>query len=91
MEQGKASVEHQHWTCGGVKAQVTVMFLEYYKLNNQPFGVTPDPDFLFLSPTHREALACLSYGVTAGTRIHGTDRTTRNGKNDAAIQAVKET
>ena len=42
------------------------MFLEYYKLNDQPFGVTPDPGFLFLSPTHREALASLSYGVTAG-------------------------
>jgi type II secretory pathway predicted ATPase ExeA len=42
------------------------MFLEYYKLNDQPFGVTPDPGFLFLSPTHREALASLYYGVTAG-------------------------
>jgi type II secretory pathway predicted ATPase ExeA len=42
------------------------MFLEYYKLKEQPFGVTPDPGFLFLSPTHREALASLSYGVTAG-------------------------
>ena len=42
------------------------MFLDYYKLNDQPFGVTPDPGFLFLSPTHREALASLYYGVTAG-------------------------
>jgi type II secretory pathway predicted ATPase ExeA len=42
------------------------MFLEYYKLNDQPFGVSPDPGFLFLSPTHREALASLSYGVSAG-------------------------
>jgi general secretion pathway protein A len=42
------------------------MFLEYYELNDQPFGVTPDPGFLFLSATHREALSSLSYGVTAG-------------------------
>src|SRR5262249_43198975 len=35
------------------------MFLEFYGLQEQPFGVTPDPRFLFLSPSHREALASL--------------------------------
>ena len=39
------------------------MFLEFYGLREQPFGVTPDPRFLYLSPAHREALACLYYGV----------------------------
>lgn len=43
-----------------------MMFLEYYKLNEQPFGVTPDPRYLFLSSTHREALASLQYGVKSG-------------------------
>ena len=42
------------------------MVLDYYKLAEQPFGVTPDPRYLFLSPTHREALASAVYGVTAG-------------------------
>lgn len=42
------------------------MVLEYYKLREQPFGVTPDSRFLFLSPTHREALGSLLYGVDAG-------------------------
>jgi general secretion pathway protein A len=42
------------------------MVLAYYKLLEQPFGVTPDPRFLFLSPTHREALASAVYGVRAG-------------------------
>lgn len=28
-----------------------------------PFNVTPDPKFLFLSPTHQEALSHLKYGV----------------------------
>jgi general secretion pathway protein A len=41
------------------------MFLDYYKLKEQPFGVTPDPRYLYLSPTHREALASLYYGVEA--------------------------
>lgn len=39
------------------------MFLDYYKLRRHPFGVTPDPKDLYLSPTHREALASLLYGV----------------------------
>ncbi|HLB87166.1 MAG TPA: AAA family ATPase, partial [Terriglobales bacterium] len=42
------------------------MFLEFYKLREQPFGVTPDPRFLYLSPTHREALASLFYGIETG-------------------------
>jgi type II secretory pathway predicted ATPase ExeA/phage tail protein X len=42
------------------------MVLNYYKLAEQPFGVTPDPRFLYLSPTHREAMASVLYGVKAG-------------------------
>src|ERR1700752_1036220 len=41
------------------------MFEHYYKLREQPFGVTPDPRYLYLSPTHREALASLVYGIEA--------------------------
>jgi type II secretory pathway predicted ATPase ExeA len=41
------------------------MFQHYYKLREQPFGVTPDPRYLYLSPTHREALASLVYGIEA--------------------------
>jgi general secretion pathway protein A len=41
------------------------MFLDFYGLREQPFGVTPDPRFLYLSPTHREALASLFYGIDA--------------------------
>ena len=39
------------------------MFLDYYNLRRHPFGVTPDPRYLYLSPTHREALASLLYGI----------------------------
>ena len=39
------------------------MFLEFYKLREQPFGVTPDPRFLYFGTTHREALASLLYAV----------------------------
>jgi general secretion pathway protein A len=40
-----------------------MMFLEYFGLIEQPFGVTPDPRFLHLGPKHREALASLVYGT----------------------------
>jgi general secretion pathway protein A len=39
------------------------MFLEYYHLREQPFGVTPDPRFLYFGPAHREALASLMYSI----------------------------
>lgn len=42
------------------------MFLNYYDLREQPFGVTPDPRFLYFSPSHREALASLYYGIEMG-------------------------
>jgi general secretion pathway protein A len=42
------------------------MVLDFYNLREQPFGVTPDPRRLYLSPTHREALASLSYGIQSG-------------------------
>jgi general secretion pathway protein A len=41
------------------------MFLDYFGLNEQPFGVTPDPRFLYLGPKHRQALAALDYGTEA--------------------------
>jgi general secretion pathway protein A len=42
------------------------MFVEYYGLREQPFGVTPDPRFLYLGEGHREALAALFYGIESG-------------------------
>lgn len=41
------------------------MFLDFYNLREQPFGVTPEPRFLFLGASHREALASLFCGVEA--------------------------
>ncbi len=42
------------------------MFLEHFHLREQPFGVTPDPRFLCLGPSHREAMASLLYGIHSG-------------------------
>ena len=47
------------------------MYLKYFGFREQPFGVTPDPRFLYLSAAHREALASLYYGVEANRGFLG--------------------
>jgi general secretion pathway protein A len=42
------------------------MFLDFYRLQQQPFGVTPDPAFLYPSQTHCEALDSLTDGILGG-------------------------
>ena len=39
------------------------MYLAYYGLKREPFHTTPDPSFLFLSPSHKEALGAIIYGI----------------------------
>ncbi len=39
------------------------MYLEFYGFRENPFHLTPDPRFVFLSKTHREAFAHLLYGI----------------------------
>jgi general secretion pathway protein A len=40
------------------------MYREFYGLKEVPFNVTSDPEFLYLSQTHKEALNHLKYGIT---------------------------
>src|SRR3954463_12975332 len=39
------------------------MYQSFYGLKEMPFNITPDPRFLYLSPTHQEALQHLKFGV----------------------------
>lgn len=39
------------------------MYQDYFGFSAMPFNITPDPKFLFLSPTHHDALAHLRYGI----------------------------
>lgn len=39
------------------------MYQSFYGLKEMPFNITPDPNFLYLSPTHQEALQHIKYGV----------------------------
>lgn len=39
------------------------MYQSFYGFKEMPFNITPDPRFLYLSPTHLEALQHLKFGV----------------------------
>jgi general secretion pathway protein A len=39
------------------------MILDFYGLREQPFGVTPDPAYLYASRTHCEALDSLTEAI----------------------------
>jgi general secretion pathway protein A len=58
------------------------MYNKFYGLKDKPFEITPDPRYLYLSESHREALAHLTYalnekkGFTVITGEVGTGKTT---------------
>lgn len=39
------------------------MYTGFFHMQKEPFRMTPDPEFLYLSPSHKEALASIIYGV----------------------------
>lgn len=41
------------------------MYKSFFGLQVQPFGTSPDPRFLCLTPPIRETLACLQYGIAS--------------------------
>jgi len=41
------------------------LYLKHFGLKEPAFNITPDPSFLYLSASHREGLAQLSYGIDA--------------------------
>ena len=58
------------------------MYAEFYGLKELPFALTPDPRFIYFTPSHTEVLANLHYGIESGkglvvvTGEVGTGKTT---------------
>ena len=58
------------------------MYNQFFGVHRAPFNLTPDPDFLYLTAQHREAMAGLSYAILARkgfvvlTGSAGTGKTT---------------
>lgn len=42
------------------------MYQDFFALNAAPFTLSPDPDYLYLSPAHREALNLLHHTIVSG-------------------------
>jgi len=58
------------------------VYTEFYGLKELPFALTPDPRFIYFTPSHTEAMANLHYGIESGkglivvTGEVGTGKTT---------------
>lgn len=58
------------------------MYAEFYGLEELPFALTPDPRFIYFTPSHTEVVANLHYGIESGkglvvvTGEVGTGKTT---------------
>ena len=65
------------------------MLLEHFGLREQPFGVTPNPRYMYLSPTHREALASLLYGVDSGRGFLALIAAPGMGKTTLLVQLLE--
>lgn len=58
------------------------MYASHFGLSETPFSISPDPRFLYMSKSHREAMAHLKYGIEEGggfvvlTGEVGTGKTT---------------
>jgi general secretion pathway protein A len=58
------------------------MYNQFFGLSKDPFNLTPDPEFLYLTPQYREALAGFTYAILARkgfvvlTGSAGTGKTT---------------
>jgi general secretion pathway protein A len=58
------------------------LYTEFYGLKELPFALTPDPRFIYFTPSHKEVMANLHYGIEMGkglivvTGEVGTGKTT---------------
>lgn len=58
------------------------MYLDFYGLKELPFALTPDPRYIYFTPSHTEVMANLHYGIESGkglivvTGEVGTGKTT---------------
>jgi type II secretory pathway predicted ATPase ExeA len=66
------------------------MFLEFYNLRQQPFGVTPDPAYLYRTRTHCEALSSLLSGIQDGRGFFALIAEPGMGKTTLLYQLLDE-
>ena len=64
------------------------MYKKFYGLKENPFNLTPDPDFLFLGKVHKKALAYLMYGLVGKKGFIQLTGVTCSPKADPVVKLV---
>ena len=70
------------------------MYTQYFGLKENPFALSPDPRYLYLSQRHQDALAHLMYGITGGggfVQLTGEVGTGKTMMIRAMLQRLPET
>lgn len=70
------------------------MYTQYFGLKENPFALSPDPRYLYLSQRHQDALAHLMYGITEGggfVQLTGEVGTGKTMMIRAMLQRLPET
>jgi general secretion pathway protein A len=65
------------------------MYVERFRMREDPFGVTPDPRFLYLSDSHREALCQLQSAIERGRGFLALVAAPGMGKTTLAYQLLR--
>ena len=66
------------------------MYEDYYKFNNSPFRLSPDPNFFFGSKGHKRALSYLRYGLNQKEGFIVITGTPGTGKTTIARSLLQE-
>src|ERR1035437_2252963 len=66
------------------------MYTTFFNLTCNPFQLTPDPEFLFLSKEHKKALTYLRYGISSNTGFILVTGEIGTGKTTLIRQLLKE-
>ena len=53
----------QIWPAAVAEEKDRPMYERFYNLRERPFALSPDPEYLYLSRVHREALDSIRYGI----------------------------
>jgi general secretion pathway protein A len=66
------------------------VFLDFYGLREQPFGVTPDPRYLYKSPAREEAFANIVDGIATGQGFLALVGRPGTGKTTLLFRLIEE-
>src|SRR5437588_12403840 len=67
------------------------MYAEFYRLKEMPFALTPDPRYIYFTPSHTEVMANLHYGVESGKGLIAVTGEVGPGKTTILSRSMQRT